>query len=77
MPDQALMQAQEAAKELRKTLALPVSAASVSAWVQDGKTCLMVRMDPQYAGQVTVPQRFQSYKVEVRRKLPIKAQTDT
>jgi hypothetical protein len=73
MSDPSLKNAQEAARLLRETLALPASAATVSAWVQDGKTCLMVRVDPRYAGHVAVPPRFQSFKVEVRRKLPIKA----
>ncbi len=76
MPDQSLREAQEAARQLRETLALPSSAATVSAWVENGKTCLMVRLDPRYAGQVHIPQRFQSFKVEIRRRLPIKAQSD-
>ena len=76
MPDESLRDVQEAARQLRESLALPRSVATVSAWVENGKTYLMVRMDPRYAGRVSIPPRFRSYRVEVQRKLPIKAQAD-
>jgi hypothetical protein len=66
--------ANKAARTLREHLGLPRSVATVSAWVQDGKTLLMVRIEPRWAGQVKIPASFEGYRVEIKRKLPIRAQ---
>jgi hypothetical protein len=73
MPDLSLSTANQAAKELRGQLHAPSWAVMVTAWVRDGKTSLMVWVDPKFAGKIQIPQRFQHFKVETRRKLPIKA----
>jgi hypothetical protein len=56
------MDANEAARELRRTLQAPSSALSVSVWQQEGKTSLMVWIDPRYAGQVKIPNDFEGYR---------------
>jgi hypothetical protein len=70
------MDANEAARALRQSLAAPTWALRVSAWVQNGKTSLMVWVDPRFAGKVKVPDQFHEFRVDIRRKMPIKAQSD-
>jgi hypothetical protein len=67
------MDANEAARELRRTLQAPSSALSVSVWQQEGKISLMVWIDPRYLTGVTIPNSFEGYRVDIRRKLQIKA----
>lgn len=75
MSESATMNASQAARELQEELHAPAWALAVSAWMQDGKTCLMVRIDPRYVGQVKIPDRFHEFPVQIRRKTQIKAQT--
>jgi hypothetical protein len=75
MSDQATIEAaNKAARSLRDALDLPRSVATVSAWMEGGKTVLMVRIEPKWAGRVKIPDSFEGYRVEIKRKLPIRAQ---
>jgi hypothetical protein len=74
MSESALMDATQAARELRGQITgVPLDAVSVVAWLQDGKQILMVRVDPRYAAAVRVPAYFRGFRVEIRRKAPFKA----
>jgi hypothetical protein len=75
MPDLPLSDANQAARELREELNAPRWAINVTAWVKDGKTSLMVWVDPKFAGKIEIPQKYHRFKVDTRRKLPIKAES--
>ena len=47
--------ATEAAKRLRESLNAPPSVLTVSVWLENGQTSLMVRILPQWAGKIKVP----------------------
>jgi hypothetical protein len=65
--------ANDAARALWSELALPSGVATVSPWLQGGKFVLMVRIEPRWAGKVSIPDQFRGYRVEIKRKLPIRA----
>jgi hypothetical protein len=67
------MDANEAARELRTTLRAPATAFSVSKWVQNDRTYLMVRIDPRFIGSVEIPKEYKGFQVLIRPKLQIKA----
>jgi hypothetical protein len=76
MSEPMLSEANQAARELREQLKAPPWALNVTAWVQGGRTSLMVWVDPKFAGKVKIPSSFHKFRVGWRRKMPIKAQSE-
>jgi hypothetical protein len=68
------MNPNEAARELRKNLEAPLWALSVSVLSENGKSSLIVRVDPAYRGPLKVPETFEGLPVVVKWRPPIIAQ---
>lgn len=73
MSKPSLSDANRAARSLRASLKAPREALSVVAWMQGGKITLMVMIDPRYAGSIQIPDYYEGFKVDIRRKTPIRA----
>ena len=69
------MSPNEAARELRKKLAAPLWALSVSVLSENGESSLIVRVDPNYRSPLNVPETFEGLPVVVKWRSPVRAQS--
>jgi hypothetical protein len=68
------MEAQEAARALRRVLKAPIWALNTAAWKENGRICLIVRVDPSYRGNIAAPETFEGFPVVVQRRSTSTAQ---
>ena len=64
------MNPRDAARELLRKIGAPSWALSVAVWAEDGKTSLVVAVDPMYRVPLNVPKTFHGLPVCVRERTP-------